>query len=122
MKIYLILLNIIKYEKNKDNKVSYISKAIYDYLNEKGLEIYGNGWGDEPSDLENIMFFIENDEQKMFTSAKILYKLDCTGLSLSSNGWFDDDKEWNKYEKDLHEFGFNRKNFYKFNVKYIGKG
>jgi hypothetical protein len=43
------------------------------------LDIYGNGWG--------------NDEQKMLTSAKILYKLDFTGLFLSSNRWLDDDKE-----------------------------
>lgn len=104
MSLRVDIFNIITDNLNQNKNLETISALIYDYLDNEGLGIYGNGWADDPSNLKDIMEAVNDPSQIMFSAARILYSLDINGLGLSNNGWFDNDAEWEQYEDVIFNF------------------
>lgn len=91
------IFELIKDGLKKNKKLDDISIEIYDFLDDEGLGIYGNGWADNPNDLVCHLANLENEDQMMLASVAILNGLEDAGLGLDGNGWFDNDDQWDSF-------------------------
>jgi hypothetical protein len=70
-----------------------ISTEIYDFLDDEGLGIHGNGWSDKSDNLADFIE-LDCDNDIKLSAVRILDDLDTCGLGIEDNGWLDDDDEW----------------------------